>query len=190
MIVNVTKARVVAPYTLELEFNNGAKKQVNLWPDLYGPIFEPLRDPEYFARAYVNPATRTVEWPNGADFAPEFLFDYAPASKAQAFRLMAETDYYRLQGIAVGFGTGTKSATVGESSPVMGEAPGNILDTALSHVTPVPEVFVRYFVEIELSASRNAQATVEYFAEPAIAGATSYRAWSKYAETRLDCPVQ
>jgi hypothetical protein len=40
---------------------------------LWGGVFEPLKDPEFFRRVAVNPETRTVEWPNGADFAPEFL---------------------------------------------------------------------------------------------------------------------
>jgi hypothetical protein len=41
------------------------------------PIFEPLRDPAYFARAYVDPDSRTVTWPNGANFAPDFLYELA-----------------------------------------------------------------------------------------------------------------
>jgi hypothetical protein len=37
--------------------------------------FEPLRDPRVLGQVQVNPETGTIEWPNGADFAPEFLFD-------------------------------------------------------------------------------------------------------------------
>ena len=36
-------------------------------------IFEPLRDENYFSRVSVDPELETVVWPNGADFAPEFL---------------------------------------------------------------------------------------------------------------------
>jgi len=36
-------------------------------------MFAPLRDQQVFARASVHPELRTVIWPNGADFAPEFL---------------------------------------------------------------------------------------------------------------------
>ena len=39
------------------------------------PIFEPLRDPEYFCRFTLDPELETLVWPNGADFAPEFLHD-------------------------------------------------------------------------------------------------------------------
>ena len=38
--------------------------------ELDGEVFEPLRDPDYFARFTVD---ETLVWPNGADFAPEFL---------------------------------------------------------------------------------------------------------------------
>lgn len=74
MIIHIIKARVVGRYSLELGFDNGVTKQVNLQHELYGPIFEPLRDPVYFAKAYVDQDSRTVTWPNGADFAPDFLY--------------------------------------------------------------------------------------------------------------------
>jgi len=74
MIIHVTKVKVVGSHSLVLTFDNGVQKQVNLRQELYGPIFEPLRDPSYFAKAYVDPDSRTVAWPNGADFAPDFLY--------------------------------------------------------------------------------------------------------------------
>ena len=74
MIIHVTKVKVVGPHSLVLTFDNGVQKRLNLRQELYGPIFEPLRDPSYFAKAYVDPDSRTVTWPNGADFAPDFLY--------------------------------------------------------------------------------------------------------------------
>ena len=74
MIIHVSQVRVVGSHSLVLTFDNGVQKQVNLRQELYGPIFEPLRDPSYFAKAYVDPDSRTVAWPNGADFAPDFLY--------------------------------------------------------------------------------------------------------------------
>lgn len=74
MIIHVTEAKVVGPHSLVLTFDNGVQKRVNLRQELYGPIFEPLRDPSFFAKAYVDPDSRTVAWPNGADFAPDFLY--------------------------------------------------------------------------------------------------------------------
>ena len=74
MIIHVTKVEVVGPYSLDLTFDNGIRKRVNLLRELYGEVFQPLRDPAYFAQVYLNPDSRTVTWPNGADLAPDFLF--------------------------------------------------------------------------------------------------------------------
>lgn len=74
MIIHVTKVKVVGSHSLVLTFDNGVEKRVNLRQELYGPIFEPLHDPTYFAKAHVDPDSRTVAWPNGADFAPDFLY--------------------------------------------------------------------------------------------------------------------
>ena len=49
---------------------------------LEGPIFEPLRDPAYFAYAELDPVCGTVVWPNGADFAPEALYSLAAEGSA------------------------------------------------------------------------------------------------------------
>jgi hypothetical protein len=78
MIVHVSDVRVVGSHSLALAFSNGVRKRVNLRRELYGPIFEPLRDPAYFAQARLDPDSRTVTWPNGADFAPDFLLAYEP----------------------------------------------------------------------------------------------------------------
>jgi Protein of unknown function (DUF2442) len=78
MIIHVTEVKVVGSYSLELAFDNGIRKRVNLRRELYGQVFEPLRDPAYFAQAYLDPDSRTVTWPNGADLAPDFLFELEP----------------------------------------------------------------------------------------------------------------
>ena len=78
MIIHITQVKVSAPYSLELTFNDNKRKRINLQHELYGPIFEPLRDPTYFAHARLDPDTHTVCWPNGADFAPEFLYEMEP----------------------------------------------------------------------------------------------------------------
>lgn len=78
MILRITEAEVVGPHALRLAFNDGTRKTVDVAPLLDGPIFEPLRDPDYFARASLDPVCGTVAWPNGADFAPEALRALAP----------------------------------------------------------------------------------------------------------------
>ena len=81
MIIHVAKVEVVGPYSLDLTFDNGIRKRVNLLHELYGEVFQPLRDPAYFAQAYLDPDSRTVTWPNGADLAPDFLFQMEPEER-------------------------------------------------------------------------------------------------------------
>jgi hypothetical protein len=71
----VTGVRVVRPYVLEVTFEDGACRRVDVEPALRGSVFEPLRDPARFAEAYVDDEAGTVVWPNGADLAPEFLYE-------------------------------------------------------------------------------------------------------------------
>jgi len=78
MIIHVTQVQVVGRSSLDLTFDDGTRKRVNLRHELYGPIFEPLREAAYFAQAYLDPDSQTVTWPNGADFAPDFLYQYKP----------------------------------------------------------------------------------------------------------------
>jgi len=73
MILRITEATVVGPHILRLAFNDGTRKTVDVFPLLDGPVFEPLKDPGFFARAAFDPVSGTVFWPNDADFAPEAL---------------------------------------------------------------------------------------------------------------------
>ena len=75
MIIRICKARVCGPHSLRLTFNDGTTKQVDVRPLLDGPIFEPLQDPAYFATMTLDPICGTVVWPNGADIAPEALYE-------------------------------------------------------------------------------------------------------------------
>jgi len=83
MFLHVTDVEYVEDYKLKLTFNNGARGFVNLEPELYGEIFEPLRDKSLFKQVFLT--SRTIEWPNGADFAPEFLFEIAELLVAPTF---------------------------------------------------------------------------------------------------------
>ncbi len=55
--------------------NNGVTGEVCLMNELWGEVFEPLKDEVLFATARQDEMMGTVVWVNGANFTPEFLFD-------------------------------------------------------------------------------------------------------------------
>jgi hypothetical protein len=73
MLPRITNARYVNEKTIWLRFSDGAEGEVDLSDELEGEIFEPLKDGDYFKAFQLHPELRTIVWPNGADFAPEFL---------------------------------------------------------------------------------------------------------------------
>ncbi len=75
MFLHVVQVTYIDKHKLELQFNNGIHKEIDLSSELDGEIFQPLKDNNYFKKVYLNKDTGTVEWPNGADFAPEFLYE-------------------------------------------------------------------------------------------------------------------
>ena len=87
MTVRVTTVEVLQGYRLRLTFDDGAVTEADFADDLFGPLAEPLRDPDYFARVAVDPQSRTVVWPNGYDPAPEVLHGDAPAASPSRLRV-------------------------------------------------------------------------------------------------------
>lgn len=81
MFLHVTKVEYLRDYRLLLEFDDGTLREVDLEKDLYGEMFEPLKDFDLFRQVFVNSDTSTIEWPNGADFAPEYLHELGEAVK-------------------------------------------------------------------------------------------------------------
>lgn len=71
MIPWVNKAKYLKDYKVWLSFNDGATGEVDLRSELDGEVFEPLKDVSYFKDFEI--VGHTLAWPNGADFAPEFL---------------------------------------------------------------------------------------------------------------------
>jgi hypothetical protein len=74
MDYDVLEARYLGGHTVWLRFRDGTAGEVDLSPELEGPIFEPLQDPAYFRSFTVHPEFQTLCWPNGADIAPETLY--------------------------------------------------------------------------------------------------------------------
>jgi hypothetical protein len=74
--LHIEEAKYLDGYRVWLKFSDGTDGQVDLKNELDGPIFEPLKDPEYFKRFTLE--GHTLTWPNGADFAPEHLHTLTP----------------------------------------------------------------------------------------------------------------
>jgi hypothetical protein len=73
MLSHIVEGRYLSGYTVWLRFSDGAEGEVDLAKELHGPVFEPLKNIEVFRQFVVHPELKTLVWPNGADFAPEFL---------------------------------------------------------------------------------------------------------------------
>ncbi len=72
-LITVVNAEYQQEFKLFLKFNDGLSGIVDLNKYLDGEIFEPLRNIEYFRKFSLD--TWTIGWDNGADFAPEFLYE-------------------------------------------------------------------------------------------------------------------
>lgn len=73
MFIEITKAEYLGGYKLRIHFNNGEIRIADLEACLEGPIFESLKNIEEFRRFSIP--YNTIQWENGADFAPEFLYE-------------------------------------------------------------------------------------------------------------------
>jgi len=72
-------ARVVSvcpldEYRLSVEFDDGTRGVISLRDRLFGPVFEPLRDPATFQQVFVD-EFGAIAWPHGADLAPDALYE-------------------------------------------------------------------------------------------------------------------
>lgn len=73
--MRVKKAEYLDEYKIKLLFNDNKTKIVDLEKELYGQMFEPLKDIEYFKKVSVDQDAITIVWPNGTDFSPDLLYE-------------------------------------------------------------------------------------------------------------------
>jgi len=75
MIPKAVEATYRRDYVIHVRFADGVEGDVDLRTELHGEVFEPLRDLRIFRRFTIHPDFHTLWWPNGADLAPEFLYE-------------------------------------------------------------------------------------------------------------------
>ncbi len=75
MILHVKEAKYLHDYVLWLRFNDGIEGEIDLSNELEGEVFGPLKNLQKFKSFKVDPVLETIVWENGADLAPEFLYE-------------------------------------------------------------------------------------------------------------------
>jgi hypothetical protein len=87
-IYRVVAFKIVAPYTLCVEFDDGTEQTIDFQPILAGELYGPLRDLALFNQVAIDPEVHTLVWPNGADFDPATLHDWP--QHVEAFQALAK----------------------------------------------------------------------------------------------------
>jgi hypothetical protein len=74
-MIDVIGVRSLGAYRLEIEFSDGMTgvRDFAFVAEKTGPMSEPLKDPAYFARVFIEDGALT--WPNGYDWDPIALHD-------------------------------------------------------------------------------------------------------------------
>lgn len=86
----LVRVRAVEPlhdFWVHMTFTNNVERDLDLKPELWGRVFEPLRNnPKLFRQVYVDPVSRTLTWPGELDLDPDTLYygDTPPWAVAKA----------------------------------------------------------------------------------------------------------
>ena len=83
-IPHIVGVEVPRQHVMRLTFDDGLVRELEFLAGGHGgTVFEPLDDPDFFAQVTVDPISRTVVWPNGADLDPAVLHgDFEPAGES------------------------------------------------------------------------------------------------------------
>lgn len=81
-IYRVESFEIVAPYTLQVKFDDETEQVIDFQPVLAGELYGPLRDLTLFNQVKIDSEAHTLVWPNGADFDPATLHDWPEQIKA------------------------------------------------------------------------------------------------------------
>ncbi|MEM4260741.1 MAG: DUF2442 domain-containing protein [Candidatus Woesearchaeota archaeon] len=73
-IPKVIEAEYLYDYKIKVKFNDGSIRIVDITPyTIRGGVFSLLKDKEFFKKFFID--LNTLCWPNGADIAPERLYE-------------------------------------------------------------------------------------------------------------------
>lgn len=75
MTPDLIEATYIKDFVIWVKFADGTEGEVDLEDDLQGEIFAPLKDKTYFQKFIIHPELYVLTWPNGADIAPEHLYE-------------------------------------------------------------------------------------------------------------------
>jgi len=74
-LVRVEAVEVGNGFTVHVRFTDATERDIDLEPYLYGPAFERMRnDLAVFRQVAIDPISKTLTWPNGADIDPDVLY--------------------------------------------------------------------------------------------------------------------
>ena len=79
MTPKIVSAEYVEGFCIRIRFEDGREAEVDFKDELWGEVFEPLKDPRAFREFRLDEELNTLSWSSGADFAPEFLYDCVAA---------------------------------------------------------------------------------------------------------------
>jgi hypothetical protein len=75
-LYKVIDFEITNKYTILVQFNDNSQRVIDFEPVLFGEMWGPLRDPDFFRQVELDPIAHTLTWPNGADFDPETLYNW------------------------------------------------------------------------------------------------------------------
>ena len=81
-IYTVVAFEIVAPYTIQITFDDNTVQVINFRPLLRGELYGPLQDLKLFNQVYLDEEAGTLVWPNEADFDPATLHDWPIVGEA------------------------------------------------------------------------------------------------------------
>ena len=79
-MVKISTVKTLPNWELQVVFSDNTQCTLSLKDRLFGPVFEPLKDPDFFAKVFID-EFGAICWPNGADLAPDALYLDALAGK-------------------------------------------------------------------------------------------------------------